>query len=88
MSTQECSIINIDLSNDCSKFYLMFAYDCLIFCRASKKAARKYQVYIGSLFRVSGQLVNYNKSKVQFFEGFKKKKNQTGNIRYSSNNSY
>lgn len=41
MLTQARYGIGIKLNEDCPNIpYLMFAYDCLIFCRVSKKAAK------------------------------------------------
>lgn len=51
---------------------LMFADDCLMFCKASKTAARNIRDIFQDNCKVSGQLVNYHKSMVQFSKGIQK----------------
>lgn len=46
--------------------YLMFADDCFIFCRVTKKAARMIKQVLDHYWSISGQLINYHKSEVQF----------------------
>lgn len=43
----------------------MFVDDCLIFCRATKRVARLVKDIL-HYSKVSGQLINHHKSKVQF----------------------
>lgn len=57
MSTQKRSGICIKLAKDCQEIpFLMFADDCLIFCRASKKAVRNTMYIFNHCCRVSRQL--------------------------------
>lgn len=48
---------------------LMFADDVLIFCKASKAAARNIRDILQDYCKVSRQLVNFHKSTVQFSKG-------------------
>lgn len=52
--------------------YLIFADNCLIFCKA--KVSRHVKP-IENYCKVSGQLVNFHKSVIQFSERTKKRKN-------------
>lgn len=47
----------------------MFADDCLDFWRATKKAERSIQYIFDHYSKVSGQLVNHCRSKIQFPKG-------------------
>lgn len=49
--------------------YLMFADDCLTFCRATKGAVWNVNLF-GAYCKVSSQLINYHhKFKIQFSNG-------------------
>lgn len=48
--------------------YLMFADDFMIFCRATKSAARNVKTILKNYCNVLGQLVNCHKSMVQFLK--------------------
>lgn len=50
----------------------MFAYDCVIFCRAIKRAAREYKSNLDHYCQVSGQLINFHKSTFTFSIGVQK----------------
>lgn len=50
--------------NDPTIPYLMFSNDCLLFCKGNRKAAR--HIVLDNYCKVSGQLVNFHKSLVQF----------------------
>lgn len=50
----------------------MLADDCLMFCGATKKAARIIRDLLGLYCTVSGQPVNCHIYKVQFSKGIKK----------------
>lgn len=50
----------------------MFVDDCLIFYRMTRNAARSIEYILDHYCRVSGQLFNYKKSKVQFSKGINK----------------
>lgn len=47
--------------------YLMFADDCLIFCKATKRAARLKKDIL-HYSKVSGQLINYYNLKFNFLQ--------------------
>lgn len=47
----------------------MFADECIIFCKASRIAARNVKEVLHNYCMVSGQLINYHKSLVQFSKG-------------------
>lgn len=47
----------------------MSVNDYIIFCKTSKQAARKVKVYLGLPLKVSTQLVDCHKSKIQFSKG-------------------
>lgn len=49
--------------------YLMFADDCMIFCKVSIKTARSVKEILQGYCMVSDQLINYHKSSVQFSKG-------------------
>lgn len=57
--------------------YLMFADDCLIFSKANKTATRNVRDIFQDYCNVSGQLVNYHKSTIQFSKGVQKDVKQT-----------
>lgn len=44
----------------------MFGDDCIIFCKATKKATREIKYVLDHYCKVSSQLINYHKSIVQF----------------------
>lgn len=49
--------------------FSMFGDDCIIFCKASKMAARNVKEVLHDYCMVFGQLINYGKSLVQFSKG-------------------
>lgn len=52
--------------------YLMFANDSMIFYKATRSAARNVQSILKNYYNVSGQVVNYHKSTIQFSKGMDK----------------
>lgn len=59
----------VRLNKDTPKIsYLIFADDCIIFCRTNKSAARNIKQILDHYCMVSGHLINYQKSRVQFFK--------------------
>lgn len=70
MSQKEEFRIGIKSSKDCRNIiYVMFAEDCIIFCGAFKTAACHVRNILDHYCKVSGQLVNIHKSKIQFSIG-------------------
>lgn len=70
MSMQKIFGIVIKLSKGCSNIpYLIFAYNCIIFCRTTKTAAYNVRHILDHYYKVSSKLVNLRKSKIQFSKG-------------------
>lgn len=42
--------------------------DCIIFCKATKEAAKKIKYMLDHYCKVSIQFVNYQKSKIKYFK--------------------
>lgn len=69
MANQRKSRIGIKITNNISKIpFLMFADECIIFCKANQTVAKNGKC-IDYYCSVSGQLVNYQKSCIQFTNG-------------------
>lgn len=67
MSTLKYFAIGMKIIKDNSNIsYWMFAGDCLIFCKATKWAAREMEHILKHYKKVLGQLINYHKFKIQF----------------------
>lgn len=65
MSMQNRSDIDIKFSKDSPTIsYLMFGDNYIIFSWTTKKAVRKVNDILDHYFQISGQLVNYQKSRV------------------------
>lgn len=70
MENQAKSGIVIRLNKDDYKIpCLLFADNCIIFCRATKKVTRNARQILDHYCTVSGQFVNCHKSKIQFSTG-------------------
>lgn len=67
LANQRKTGVGIKISKDDPNIsYLMFANDCIIFCRSTKKTARTIKQALDHYCSLPGQLINYHKSKVQF----------------------
>ena len=61
----KCHIIIQTHRNGPKIHFLMFAYDCIIFAKASPKACSNINKVLHDFCAMSGQLVKFHKSSVQ-----------------------
>lgn len=67
LTSQQRSSVGTRLDKDTHNIsYLMFVDDCIIFCRTTTSAARNITQLLDHYCTASGQLVNYDKSRIQF----------------------